>query len=346
MDSQDIPLQLPMLLDSGIGTTNKAATLIPCKTDGKAFTVGSISSAGLDIEPYGDMSFSKLIDIYREQAAALADSCDIISIENMPELWNIRAAVFACKKSKKPVIVILKTDEDGETETGTCLLPALISLQELGIVGFGISGGSPETCAELIGQISQYAHIPLVALPDAEYTDEQNTVTLSAEEYAKQCEKILQNGAQIIGGGKGASNEYISALKSLLDGFDFDSVDIEKQDTSLVFATDNQVFFLDPDTTEFSPVIECSPYMDDIITDTCDESYDVLTVAVNSPDDAIDFAKHMHMATLPVAFLSDDDISLKMALMLYQGRAIADTKSLIEPEKLKKIADKYGAVLY
>lgn len=35
-----------------------------------------------------------------------------------------------------------------------------------------------------------------------------------------------------------------------------------------------------------------------------------------------------------------------MALMLYQGRAIIDRKSLIEPEKLEAMAEKYGAVLY
>jgi len=46
------------------------------------------------------------------------------------------------------------------------------------------------------------------------------------------------------------------------------------------------------------------------------------------------------------ASLSDDEISLKMALMLYQGRAIIDRKSLIEPEKLEAMAEKYGAVLY
>ena len=106
------------------------------------------------------------------------------------------------------------------------------------------------------------------------------------------------------------------------------------------------MFFLDPDTTEFSPAVECGPYMEDDIADMCSQSYDVLTVSINSPDDAIDFGRNMHMATLPVAFLSDDEISLKMALMLYQGRAIIDSNSLIEPEKLSAMAEKYGAVLY
>ena len=109
---------------------------------------------------------------------------------------------------------------------------------------------------------------------------------------------------------------------------------VEKQDTSLALATENQMFFLDPETTEFSPAVECGPYMEDDIAQMCGESYDVLTVSINSPDDAIDFGRNMHMATLPVA------------LMLYQGRAIIDRKSLIEPEKLEAMAEKYGAVLY
>ena len=86
--------------------------------------------------------------------------------------------------------------------------------------------------------------------------------------------------------------------------------------------------------------------MTDEITEACSQNYDVLTVSINSPDDAIDFCRNMHMATLPVSFLSDDEISLKVALMLYNGRAIVDTNSLIEPERLERIAQKYGAVLY
>ena len=36
---------------------------------------------------------------------------------------------------------------------------------------------------------------------------------------------------------------------------------VEKQDTSLALATENQMFFLDPETTEFSPAVECGPYI-------------------------------------------------------------------------------------
>lgn len=312
----------------------------------KALTAGLITSTGLYIEPYGDNTFTEIMSIYREQVKALSPYCDMFAIEAVPALWNMRAAVLACKKENKPIMVTMKVDEDGDSDADTNILSALIVLQELGISAFGICCNDPSVCAELIAEISPYARIPLIAKPHTVYTNNSGKHTHSPAQFAAEIRKSLDNGAQIIGGCDGAGSEYIAELNTLLKSYDFNGVSIDRQDTALAFATENQRFFLDPETTEFSPAIECGPDMADIITDTCGESYDVLTVMINSPDDAIDFGRNMHMATLPVSFLSDDEISLKMALMLYNGRAIVDTKSLIEPEKLERIAAKYGAVLY
>ena len=52
------------------------------------------------------------------------------------------------------------------------------------------------------------------------------------------------------------------------------------------------------------------------------------------------------MAVLPVMFSGDDEIAMKLALMLYQGRALIDRESLIDEEELKSAAEKYGAVIY
>ena len=73
---------------------------------------------------------------------------------------------------------------------------------------------------------------------------------------------------------------------------------------------------------------------------------DVLKIQINSPDDALDFADNAHMATLPVMFSGDDEIAMKLAVMLYQGRALIDGTSLIDPDELKKTAQKYGAIIY
>ncbi len=313
----------------------------------KAIIAGCISTSGLYIEPYGESTFTELMSVYREQVKALSPYCDMFSIENVPAIWNMRAAVLACKKENKPIMVTMCVDEDGDTDVGTNVLSTLIILQELGINAFGISSTAANITAELIKKIAPYAKIPLIAKPSAEYVDEDgNKRRLSPREFADNLRLCIENGAIIIGGSNYSDSDCQQALSVMLSEEEYTMPEIEKQDMSLAFADEDQVFFLEPDTTEFSPAIECAPDMTEEISDMCDESYDILTVAINSPDDAIDFAKNMHMSTLPVAFLSDDEISLKMALMLYQGRAIVDGKSLIDEEKLQEIAQKYGAVVY
>lgn len=314
---------------------------------GKALIAGDISPTGLMVEPYGDTTFTELIAIYDKQVKALSDYVDLFTIETMTTLWDMRAAVIACKRENKPVFVTLCANEHGETPSGTSVKSALIILQELGISAFGINCSDADVCLDIIRDIAPFAKIPLIAKPYAEFINNNNeTITIAPQAFAEKCKLLLENGVTILGGCCGATCEHIAMLKKLMDGFDFNQVSIEKQETGLVFATENQIFFLEPDTTEISPPINCLPDMIDVLTEACEDSYDVICVEINSPDDAIDFAKNMHMATLPVMFTSDDKLSLKMALMLYQGRALIDSKCTIEQERLERIAAKYGAVIY
>ena len=77
-----------------------------------------------------------------------------------------------------------------------------------------------------------------------------------------------------------------------------------------------------------------------------DDSYDIISVEVETPDEAVSFAENDHMAELPVSFLSSDELALKTALLLYSGRAMVDSRSELDREVLEKIAYKYGAVVY
>lgn len=286
-----------------------------------------------------DRTFTEIITMYREKGQSLFDCCDMMVFSELTKLHHMRAAVLSARKAEIPSAIIMDVDEEGNTVDGTNAMCALIVLQELGISAFGVYCENLTVCADIIAQLAPFAKIPLAACVES-FDGEGDQ-----SEIADKLERVMMLGAAVIGLREADSNAK-AILKKAVTEFPFESVHIEKQDTSLVFATENQRFFLEPDTTEFSPPIECEPDMADVIGDVCDESYDVLTVRINSPDDAIDFCRNMHMATLPASFLSEDEISLKMALMLYDGKAIIDTGSLIERETLERIAKKYGAVLY
>ena len=76
------------------------------------------------------------------------------------------------------------------------------------------------------------------------------------------------------------------------------------------------------------------------------DSFDVMLVSVETPDDALDFARNAPFAALPVCFQSEDPEALSRALFLYNGRAMVDSNSTIEESRLRKIADRYGAFVY
>lgn len=318
---------------------------------GKAVLIGGdMSPSGLFVEPFGETSFTELIAIYSEQAAALkAAGVDYFALETMMSLTDIRAAVIACRKQQLPIFVTITVDENGMTLTGATALSCLIVAQSMGVVAFGLNcSNGPEQMLEIIQQIAPYAQIPLIAKPNAGPPDPlvPGKHALSPEQMAEQCAPLLESGVQILGGCCGNTPAHVAKLRALVDGFDFSSVQVDKEDTSLVFANETQTFFLLPDAIEVSEPLECSVDMVDELLELSEGSLDVICVRVGTPDDAYQFSLNAHMAKLPVMFLSDNEIALKTALMLYQGRALVDCGSDMDDKVLQSIAAKYGAVVY
>ena len=282
----------------------------------------------------------------------LEEGADFFVFETFSEMEELLPAIKMIGEQAF-ITVQFSVNQFGYSNAGLSarkLLQRAGEAKEIDAVGFNCGVG-PSHMHRILQILEKPEGKLLTALPNAGYPQMVTGRMLftgdNKDYFVDRMQQMTALGVDMAGGCCGTGKEHIAALREMFASLDASEINpVEKQDTSLALATENQMFFLDPETTEFSPAVECGPYMEDDIAQMCGESYDVLTVSINSPDDAIDFGRNMHMATLPVAFLSDDEISLKMALMLYQGRAIIDRKSLIEPEKLEAMAEKYGAVLY
>ena len=149
----------------------------------------------------------------------------------------------------------------------------------------------------------------------------------------QDCEKICSELVKYAKIPLIANNRYIHTSTDVQDDF-------------FIFTHYNSIYFLEADTTEISESITCQPDMEEIIADICKTACDVLLVQINTCDDAIDFARNAHMATRPVMFSSENELALKMALMLYQGIALIDSTTMIPENVLNEICTKYGAVVY
>lgn len=313
---------------------------------------GAMSATGLELEPYGDTSFTEMMEVYRQQAQALDEAgVDLFVVESLTSISEARAAALALRKFHKPLMITLTVDEDGETPFGGTALNALVILQELGISAFGLNCSyGTQNIAEIVEQMAPYARIPLIAKPCAYQYDEDREllVSLSPEEMARQMEQVLKAGASLVGGCCGTTPEHIAQIKLMLDRQPFTPPEPRYGDElgDIILADTRQLYNLYCENIEFSEPLTCSVDMTDELLQLEEENYDVILVNVDSVDDARDFAQNAHMANLPICFSSHNDSALRLALLLYNGRAMVDSHSSIEPEELGKIAKKYGAVIY
>ncbi|MCR5627511.1 MAG: homocysteine S-methyltransferase family protein [Lachnospiraceae bacterium] len=183
----------------------------------ECYVAGDLTMTGLQLEPLGPMNFEKLIDIYKEQIRALVRAgVDLLVIETMMSLQESRAAVIAAKEEAPdlPLMATMTFEADGRTLYGTDPVTALITLQALGVDAFGANCSTgPDAMVSMIKEMKKVATVPLICKPNAgmpTLDENGNSVyDLSSDEFARDMIKIVEAGANIIGGCCGTDPEYI-----------------------------------------------------------------------------------------------------------------------------------------
>jgi len=320
-------------------------------TKSGTMVAGDLSPTGLIMEPYGDTSFMEIMDIYSQQALALRDAgVDLIVCETMISLNEIRAALLGAKQSGLPVFVTMTINEHGKTLFGSDALSSMIILQAMGASAFGFNcSGGPDTMLPFLEKVTPLAKVPIIAKPNAgkPHPDDATKFDLTPEHMAESMKKALDMGVSIIGGCCGTTPDHIAALRKLLDSYDFSAVNTDRDLSQLdtIAANEREVFYLEEDF-DLSETILCTEDMADDIMNAEDEGFDVISVRVDSYDDALLLSQNAHMANLPFSIISDSEEALEFALILCAGRNIIDSRCGIEPDTLKKLADWYGALIF
>ena len=325
-------------LEINVGLTQ--LTVKAAKSQNKEILVaGSLSPLTLHAQPFGETPFLDIVNIYAEQAFALKrGGADILLADNMISLSHCRAAILGCKQTGLPVWVVLDVEQDGETNLGCDLVAALIVCQSLGASAFGLTcrGSDLSHLQRHVEEMAPYATIPLVVKPVA--------ANHTPAQWAKAMVQLHGCGVQLLGGGKGVGPEYIAALKQELSNGDFRTKKVPLDTDSIFMAGETEPYFLD-EFFEQSDPIECGFDMAAELLAAEDEPFDVITVQIDTMEDAWNFAENAHMLHKPVSFLSDSEEALEMALLMFNGRAFVDSRSNIDEEILRTIALGYGAIV-
>ena len=200
-----------------------AAAAANARAAGAPLVAGDIGPTGALLEPLGTLAFDEAFDIFSEQArAAEAAGCDLIVVETMADLLEVKAAVLAAVESTAlPVFATMTFGEDGRTFLGTTPAIAATTLSALGASAVGLNCSlGPTELAPLVGELAPHDRALVMAQPNAglpRIQDGETVFDVGPNEFAQAMEAILDAGATVIGGCCGTTPDHIAALRALID---------------------------------------------------------------------------------------------------------------------------------
>ncbi|MCR5708352.1 MAG: homocysteine S-methyltransferase family protein, partial [Ruminococcus sp.] len=149
------------VVSAAVANAKKAAA-------GRALVALDIGPIGQLLEPAGTLRFEEAYDCFREVVLAGKDA-DLIIIETMTDLYEVKAAVLAAKEnSDKPVMVTMTFEENMRTFTGVSAECMVAVLEGLGADAIGVNCSlGPEELYPVVERICSLTILPVIAKPNA-----------------------------------------------------------------------------------------------------------------------------------------------------------------------------------
>ncbi len=347
-------------------------------TDREVYVAGDITMTGKQVYPMGPLPFEELVDIYKEQIKSLiAAGIDFIAVETMMSLQECRAAVIAAKEiCDLPILVTLTFNEDGRTLYGTNPETAALVLTTLGVDAVGVNCSTgPDKMEEVIRKMTKYADIPIVAKPNAGLPKLENGETvydMGPDEFAEGMIKLVEAGADVLGGCCGSTPEHIKKMTELLhkeDKMKGNSFEARKGHVvRRALSTERNTLDIDLDgnfliigerinpTGKKALQAQLREGSLDLVTEMAESQEELgasildVNMGMNGIDEKEMMLKVVNELTLvsnlPLSIDSSHPDVVEEALRIYPGRALINSISL-ETEKFEKlipVAKKYGAM--
>jgi len=227
------------IIDAGISLANEA------KEDKDVFVALDMGPIGELIEPMGNLSFDNAYDIFKRQVVqGVKSGADLILIETMTDLYEMKAAVLAAKEnSSLPVLATMSFEKDHRTFTGCLPSSMAITLEGLGVDGLGINCSlGPNEIYPIVKELMKWTDVPVLVQANAGLPVVRNNEAcydVSEEEFAEVVAKFIQLGVKMVGGCCGTTPEYIKAIKDKLQGIS--PLTLEKKNFSALCSPSNTV---------------------------------------------------------------------------------------------------------
>ena len=333
--------------------------------EGKALVALDVGPIGEMLEPSGTFTFEEAYDVFREEMiAGEMYGCDLIVIETMTDLYEMRAAILAAKENTKlPVIATMSFEKNGRTFSGCTPESAAITISALGADAVGINCSlGPDEIYPIACRMAEYTDLPLVIKANAGLPDpESGKYNITPDEFAKSLEKYASIGVRFVGGCCGTNPEYIKCVKEIFASKKHQKP--QREEKSVICTPSKAVVIdkikvigerLNPTGKKVMREALKEGNMDYILTTAVSQSEagcDILDLNVGAPgvDEVITMPKCVKavqsVTSLPIQIDSTNPEAIEKGLRVYNGKAIVNSVNG-EEKSLKTIlpiVKKYGA---
>lgn len=217
----------PKLAGTGYTVEQVVAASVACArraADGSGALVAlDIGPLGELLAPTGTLGFEQACERFAQVVRAGAEAgADLVFIETMTDLYELKAAVLAAKEnSRLPVMASMSFESRGRTFTGCTVESFGITAAGLGVdaVGINCSLGPVEILpfAKRLCRVVP-AGMPVFVKPNAGLPNPDGSYDMDAARFAAEMEAYAPTGVSLVGGCCGTAPEYIRALREVFSG--------------------------------------------------------------------------------------------------------------------------------
>jgi 5-methyltetrahydrofolate--homocysteine methyltransferase len=181
------------------------------------FVALDIGPTGKLLEPMGTFTFDEAYEAFAEQVrAGAAAGADLIAIETMSDLYELKAAVLAAREnSDLPIIASATFQDNNRTLSGADPATVVATMEGLGVDAVGFNcGGDLAHARELAEDFLRWASVPVFMEPNAGIPVVENGKTVfkvGPGEFAQALADCAKLGVRVLGGCCGTTPAHIGA---------------------------------------------------------------------------------------------------------------------------------------
>ena len=200
----------------------------------KVFIAGDIGPLGVRLAPFGRVQLEEARAAFREQAAALVKAgADLLIIETMTDLYEIREAILAAREVDGgiPILASMTFTRDDRTLLGDSPEKVAVKIREAGadVIGVNCSGGPDQILRVLKSMRQAVPEGAFSAMPNAGWPEQVSGRIFhpaTPEYFGEYALSFWQAGARVIGGCCGTTPGHISSMRKSVDAAPLESISI------------------------------------------------------------------------------------------------------------------------